>query len=227
MLEREIFDTTDYSKQTQAKTEMNDGKDPKMDVSNYSNVVSEDNETTNSLQVDPNNIVTETSIPESSTEQNNTTETIQATEVSAVEQPSSSNQSTPSEELKAPTQTNQFPIGSLEKSPNNEVPETSSTNTQKAVEEMVSDTTELSQLKLIQDRSENLTSIEKTVIEKRLEQLEQQNTADTRTNDTQVKASYPIPRIFSGETSNPIGLNNEDIANFISATKDPPIWRVL
>ena len=66
--------------------------------------------------------------------------------------------------------------------------------------------TELSQLKLIQDRSENLTNIEKTVLEQRLEQLEQQNTADTRTNDTQVKASYPIPRIFSGEPSNPIGF---------------------
>jgi len=229
MLEREIFDTIDYSKPNQAKTDMADNKTPKMDVSNYSNILlDEENETNNSLQVDPNATVSDTVIPEQNQQQTNESENQPVIETTSLDQAQRANQEENKNTVSASNQTNQFPIDTLEQSPNNEVPENNTESNQKAVQEMVTDTSELSQLKLIQSNFENLSEIEKNIIEKRIAQLESDKSTDERTSDTDLKSSFPVARIIpSDEDKQPIGSNSNDIADFITSIKNPPIWRVL
>ena len=229
MLEREIFDTTDYSKPNQTKTDIVDNKTPKMDVSNYSNILpDEENETNNSLQIDPNATVSDTVIPEQSQQQTNQSENETIVETTSLDQAQRANQEENKNTVSASNQTNQFPIDTLEQSPNNEVPENSTESNQKAVQEMVTDTSELSQLKLIQSNSENLSEIEKNIIEKRIAQLESDKSTDERTSDTDFKSNFTVARIIpSDEKLRPIGSNSGDIADFLTSIKNPPIWRVL
>ena len=93
---------------------------------------------------------------------------------------------------------------------------------------MVTDTSELSQLKLIQSNSENLSEIEKNIIEKRIAQLESDKSTDERTSDTDFKSNFTVARIIpSDEKLRPIGSNSGDIADFLTSIKNPPIGRVL
>jgi hypothetical protein len=133
-----------------------------------------------------------------------------------------------SNNLNGTNQNNSFPINTLEQAPNNEIPEQTTDNNQKAVQEMVTDNTELSQLKLIQKNSEKLTGIEKTILEKRIADLEQSNNSDDRSFETGIKKNRAVSLISSkDELIKPIGLNTDDLATFLNSTKNPPIWRVL
>lgn len=226
MLDKEIFDDTGESNQTNAKTEIGDGKNPSMDVSNYSSIISEESESNNSIQIDPSSTNIETSIPDS----NNNSKAI-------AEESDMMETSPPPESVKLSTQNtstvtgnesnNEFPIETLESSPDNSIPE-STTETKQAVKEMVEDTTELGQLRAIQSSSEKLSDIEKTIIEQRIKQLEEQKVTDERTFDTDIKKSYSSPIISSNDQPfSAQGENIDDLTDFLSSIKDPPIWRVL
>jgi hypothetical protein len=207
---------------------MGESQNPKMDVSNYSNILSDDNETSNTLEIDSNTTISDNIIPEQTEEQNNSIDQTSSTEVNALEDSKSLNLNPESNNLNSINQNNSFPISTLEQAPNNEIPEQTTDNNQKAVQEMVTDNTELSQLKLIQSNSEKLTGIEKTILEKRIADLEQSNNSDDRSFETGIKKNRAVSLISSkDELIKPIGLNTDDLATFLNSTKNPPIWRVL
>jgi hypothetical protein len=228
MLEGELFDTNNPVSQTKGNADMGEPQNPKMDVSNYSNILSDDNETSNTLEIDSNTTISDNIIPEQTEEQNNSIDQTSSTEVNALEDSKSLNLNPESNNLNSINQNNSFPISTLEQAPNNEIPEQTTDNNQKAVQEMVTDNTELSQLKLIQKNSEKLTGIEKTILEKRISDLEQSNNADNRSFETGIKKNRAVSLISSkDELIKPIGLNTDDLATFLNSTKNPPIWRVL
>jgi hypothetical protein len=228
MFEGEIFDTNNPISQTKGNADMGESQNPKMDVSNYSNILSDDNETSNSLEIDSNTIISDNIIPEQTEEQKNSIDETSSTETTALEESKTLNAKSESNNLNGINQNNSFPINTLEQSPINEIPEQTTDNNQKAVQEMVTDNTELSQLKLIQSNSEKLTGIEKTILEKRIADLEQSSNADDRTFETGIKKNRAVSLISStDELIKPSGLNTDDLATFLNSTKNPPIWRVL
>ena len=225
MIEKEIFETNNSVSQNQANAEMIESGNPTMDVSNYSSVISDETETTSSLQVDPNNIVSDNAIPESNEQSSKSTNETNISETPSLDQAKVGEQNSKNESLKGSSSSNNFPIDSLENAPNNQMPEPAAND--KAVQEMVLDNSELSLLKLVQKKSEKLTDIEKIALEKRIKDLEQEKATDSRSSEAEIRKNITSARSIKNNEG--IGLSDEkgDLASFLNSTKEPPIWRVL
>jgi len=225
MIEKEIFETNNSVSQNQANAEMIESGNPTMDVSNYSSVISDETETTSSLQVDPNNIVSDNVIPESNEQSSKSTNETNISETPSLDQAKVGEQNTKNESLKGSSSSNNFPIDSLENAPNNQMPEPAAND--KAVQEMVLDNSELSLLKLVQKKSEKLTDIEKIALEKRIKDLEEEKATDSRSSEAEIRKNITSARSIKNNEG--IGLIDQkgDLASFLNSTKDPPIWRVL